>query len=165
MEYLRQLLEEKTPPAQVAAGADHHMCQWSILEGKHHQLKVQRSGPASGQIRAGCSNCSCNNKHHTTGQIRTSMGAVGVPDAAINATCVRACRGNMVSPHASCIDCAGGVYSSSSWRKYSTCTCGGHHPLQLALVVFFLPTTGANTLLALVQLALCGGGCMWWWYM
>ena len=57
--------------------------------------------------------------------------------------------------------CAGGVFPSSSWRKYSTCTCGGHHPLQLALVVFFLPTTGANTLLGLVQLALCGGGCMW----
>ena len=60
--------------------------------------------------------------------------------------------------------CAAGVFPSSSWRKYSTCTCGGHQPLQLALVVFFLPTTGANTLLALVQLALCGGGCMWWWY-
>ena len=60
--------------------------------------------------------------------------------------------------------CAGGVFPSSSWRKYFTCTCGGHHPLQLALVVFFPPTTGANTLLALVQLALCGGGCMWWWY-
>ena len=54
--------------------------------------------------------------------------------------------------------CTGGVFPSSSWRKYSTCTCGGHHPLQLALVVFFLPTTGANTLLAL-----CGGGCMWWY--
>ena len=26
---------------------------------------------------------------------------VGVPDAAITATCIRACRGNMVSPHAS----------------------------------------------------------------
>ena len=60
--------------------------------------------------------------------------------------------------------CAGGVFPSSSWRKYSTCTRGGHHLLQLALVVFFLPTTGANALLALVQLALCGGGCMWWWY-
>ena len=54
--------------------------------------------------------------------------------------------------------CAGVVFPSSSWRKYSTCTCGGHQPLQLALVVFFLSTTGANTLLALVQLALCGGG-------
>ena len=54
--------------------------------------------------------------------------------------------------------CAGVVFPSSSWRKYSTCTCGGHQPLQLVLVVFFLSTTGANTLLALVQLALCGGG-------
>ena len=81
-----------------------------LMEGKHHQRKVQRSGPASGQIGAGCSNSSCNNNHHTTEQIRTSTGAVGVPDAAINATCVRAhhitskCP-NMVSPHASCIDC------------------------------------------------------------
>ena len=31
------------------------------------------------------------------------------------------------------------------------------HPLQLALVVFFLPPTGADTRLALGQLALCGG--------
>ena len=31
------------------------------------------------------------------------------------------------------------------------------HPLQLALVVFFHPPTGANTALALGQLALCGG--------
>ena len=32
------------------------------------------------------------------------------------------------------------------------------HPLQLALVVPFHPPTGANTALALGQLALCGGG-------
>ena len=32
------------------------------------------------------------------------------------------------------------------------------HPLQLALVVLFHPPTGANTALALGQLALCGGG-------
>ena len=75
------------------------------MEGKHHQHKVQRSGPASGQVGAGCSNSSYNDNHHTTDQIRTSTGAVGVPDAAINATCVRACRGNMLSPHANCIDC------------------------------------------------------------
>ena len=60
----------------------------------------------------------------------------------------------------SCCNLRWWCFSSSSWRKYSTYTCGGHHPLQLALVVFFLPTTGANTLLALVQLALCGGGYM-----
>ena len=30
------------------------------------------------------------------------------------------------------------------------------HPLQLALVVLFHPPTGANTALALGQLALCG---------
>ena len=33
--------------------------------------------------------------------------------------------------------------------------------LQLALVVFFFPSTGANTPLALLQLVLCGDGCMW----
>ena len=32
------------------------------------------------------------------------------------------------------------------------------HPVQLALVVLFHPPTGANTALALGQLALCGGG-------
>ena len=33
-----------------------------------------------------------------------------------------------------------------------------HHPLQLALVVLFHPSTGTNTALAPGQLALCGGG-------
>ena len=42
------------------------------------------------------------------------------------------------------------------------------HPLQLALVVLFHPPTGANSALALGQLALCGGGlcggsCMYAW--
>ena len=65
--------------------------------------------------------------------------------------------------------------------KYSTCTHGGDHwmacasgkyslhrwwchPVQLALVVVFLSPTGAHTLLAIEQLALCGcGSCMWMW--
>ena len=34
--------------------------------------------------------------------------------------------------------------------------------MQLALVVFFLPTNGTITPLALVQPALCGGGYVWW---
>ena len=76
-----------------------------LMEGKHHQRKVQRSGPASGQIGAGCSNSSCNDNHHTTDQIRTSTGAVGVPDAAINATCVRAHHITSTCPNACCIDC------------------------------------------------------------
>ena len=38
-------------------------------------------------------------------------------------------------------------------------SCGSHDSLQLALMVFFVPVTGTNTALALVQLApLCGGG-------
>ena len=51
-------------------------------------------------------------------------------------------------------------FSFSHWRKHSLHRwwC---HPLQLALVVFFLPPTGAHTPLALKQLALCGG--LWWW--
>ena len=46
VEYLRQWLEEKTPPAQVAMGDDHHMCKWSICAScwkeKHHQHKLQQ---------------------------------------------------------------------------------------------------------------------------
>ena len=53
-------------------------------------------------------------------------------------------------------------FASINWCKYSTCTLGGHYLLQLALVVFFLPTTGAHTPFALVQLALCSGDAMWW---
>ena len=47
-------------------------------------------------------------------------------------------------------------------HKLSTSTHGGiHQSLQLALVVLFLPATGANAALALRQPALCGGGhCM-----
>ena len=127
VEYLRQWLKEKTPPAQVATADDHRMCKWSIcascwkekqhqrklqrsgpphvpveylhllMEGKHHQRKVQRSGPASGQIGAGCSNSSCNDNHHTTDQIRTST--------TINATCVRAHHITSTCPNACCIDC------------------------------------------------------------
>ena len=39
-----------------------------------------------------------------------------------------------------------------------------YHPFQLALVVFFHPATGANTELALRQLALSGDG-LWRWYL
>ena len=75
------------------------------------------------------------------------------------------------------------------WHKHSTWACGGfthcnlwwwcfsiqplaqklylqvwwYHPLQLALVVFFLPPTGEDTVLALEQLALCGSGPDLWW--
>ena len=61
-------------------------------------------------------------------------------------------------------------FSCINWQRYSTCTCDDDHLLQLALVVFYLPATGANTPFARVQLALCGGGCVvnicgscvWW---
>ena len=74
-------------------------------------------------------------------------------------------------------------FPSFKWCKHSTCTGGGchqlqlapvvifiqslaqivhlhtwwYHPLQLARVVLFHPSTGANTVLAHGQLALCGG--------
>ena len=51
-------------------------------------------------------------------------------------------------------------FSYINWQRYSTCTCGDDHLLQLALVVFYLPATGANTPFARVQLALCGGACV-----
>ena len=55
----------------------------------------------------------------------------------------------VVSPIATC---AGGVYPFTHWRRY-----WWFHPLLLALVVFILPPTGADTVLALELLALCGG--------
>ena len=46
VEYLRQWLKEKTPPAQVATGDDHYMCKWSICAScwkeKHYQRKLQQ---------------------------------------------------------------------------------------------------------------------------
>ena len=53
-------------------------------------------------------------------------------------------------------------FPSFNWCNHSTCTGGGCHQLQLVLVVLFHPATDANTVLALGQLALCGGG-QWWW--
>ena len=61
---------KKTPPAQGAKVSIR--ANWSGM-----QQLMQRQPP-----------------YHN--QIRTSTDAVGVPNAAINATCVRACRGNMV---------------------------------------------------------------------
>ena len=81
-------------------------------------------------------------------------------------------------------------FPSFNWCKYSTCTGGGCHQLQLALVVLFHSATSADSPLAHVvvspscnlrwwcffiqplaqilhlhpgQLALCGGG-QWWYY-
>ena len=166
----------------------------------------------------------------TSDQIRTSTGAIEVPNAAIIATCVRA-HHTFSCPYASCIDCCIGhsnsaragpdlivggcnsmllldpalictdagsdllhialvVIPSITWLKYSVCTSGSQHLLQLALVVFFLPSTGANTPLAhmvvithfklclwcfcfqplaqILHLHLCkwryGGGGGKWWY-
>ena len=47
-------------------------------------------------------------------------------------------------------------FTFNHWRKHSLHRWWSH-PLQLALVVFFFPSTGAHTSLALEQLAL------WWW--
>ena len=55
------VLRRKTPPAQVAAGDDHHECKWSIYaswwKGKHHQRKLQcQDHLGHKSIGAGCSN-------------------------------------------------------------------------------------------------------------
>ena len=58
------------------------------------------------------------------------------------------------------------VCSLSHWHKYFTCACGFTH---FNLHGVFLPLTGADTVLAPKQLALCGGGvlyscmCIYWW--
>ena len=48
-------------------------------------------------------------------------------------------------------------FSLSRWHRLPLHTWP-FHPLQLAPVVFFLPPTGADTILTLGQHALCGGG-------
>ena len=55
------VLQGKTPPAQVAAGDDHHECKWSIFASwwkeKHHQRKFHSVKTILGtSIGAGCSN-------------------------------------------------------------------------------------------------------------
>ena len=65
-----------------------------------------------------------------------------------------------------CATCAGGAFSSTNKRKYSSCSHGRHHLLQLALVVFILGVLVhllmcARTNRHTLQLALCGGG-FWW---
>ena len=66
VEYLRQLMEGKKTLVQVAKGHDQHQCklEWAALT-------------------------TYNNHHHHPKQIRTSMGALGVTNAAINANCIR----------------------------------------------------------------------------
>ena len=76
-------------------------------------------------------------------------------------------------------------FPSFNWCKYSTCTGGGCHQLQLALVVLFHSATSADSPLAHVVAspsATCAGGAfssshlrkyctctratctVWWWY-
>ena len=45
---------------------------------------------------------------------------------------------------------------------YSTCTHGGHHPLQLALEVVF-PSSHLHKYCSCTS-ATGTGYCMWWWY-
>ena len=99
--YLRQLIEGKPPQTQVAAGANHHVCKCSICtswwkESTTSTNKVQWSGSCS--IRASWSRMQ-QQYATTTNILPTRSGparvhAAVVPDA-INATCVRACRGYM----------------------------------------------------------------------
>ena len=115
----------------------------------------------------------------TTVQLRISTGAGGVHDTAMITTCVRAhnkgrawkelelCALMQVAMiAASCTPPAlvlilswycGGVSPSAVDTK-TPLAPRWFHPLQLALVVFFLPPTSADTELTLRQLTLCGGG-------
>ena len=64
------------------------------MEGEHHQHK---QGAMVMQLKGKLKQDAAtihNYNRHTINQIRTSMGAIVVPDA-INTTCVRACKGYM----------------------------------------------------------------------
>ena len=132
--------EGETPPPQVAAGGNHrkHKVQRS-------KCKVQRSGPASAEVETGCSNSM---------QLAQEQGMEGIW---------------IMCPYASCNDCCI-VHSTSAGADPELVNGGGgwscmlllhlhtwqFQPLQLAPVVFFLPPTGADTVLTLEQLALYG---------
>ena len=68
-----------------------------------------------------------------------------------------------------CATCAGGAFLYIKQGKYSTCNHGGHHLLQLALVVFFLGALAhllmcTQTNRHILRLVLCGGGgCVFMW--
>ena len=49
-----------------------------------------------------------------------------------------------------CATCTGGVLPSINWHNYSTCTHGGHHRLQIALVVFVYLQYNPLTLLVCI---------------
>ena len=89
-------------PVQVAQVQVEYLRQ--LVEAKYHQWKVQRSGPALTKLE-GEAAATCNYNHHMTDQIRTSTGAIGVHEAAINATCVRAHHITSTCPNVCCIDC------------------------------------------------------------
>ena len=90
-----------------------------VMEGKH-SAKCRRSGPASAWIRAGCSQQHATKT--TNDQIRTSTGAVEVPNAAIIATCVRA-HHTFSCPYASYNDCC--IGHSNSARAGPDLVVGG----------------------------------------
>ena len=58
--------------------------------------------------------------------------------------------------------CACGISLRSTGATIPTCTGGGCHQLQLALVVLFYPPNGTITGFALGHLALCSSGLCWW---
>ena len=62
--------------------------------------------------------------------------------------------------------CADGVFPTTYWRKFSTCTRCGHDSLQLALVVFSFKPFAQILYLHLCNLhcvvVVVYGGCMWW---
>ena len=89
-------MEGKTPPAQVAAGANHHVCKrvFALVDGRKSP-PVQGAKVKLEQDAA----TACNYNYHTIDLIGTSTGAVGVPDAAINATCIWECHITSTCPY------------------------------------------------------------------
>ena len=111
--------ERKTPSAQVAVSHDHHVCPSGVFapvgRRKYTTSASCRSGPASVQVGVGCTNMQLQPPPTPTRPCRTSMhmSIVGVTDAAINATCIRAHHLTTACPYASCTDCCIGHYNGT----------------------------------------------------
>ena len=137
-----QVVPGKRPPAQVAEG-NHHKCKQSVCAScwneKHHQrklLKVRGTGHQHPSAQVGAG-CS-NNATCTWAQLRCML--------------VLMCKLHVVAA------------SRANLRRWMLVP-GPSDLQQLALVVFFIPATSANTLLALVVVTLCN--LCWWsfsWY-
>ena len=131
-----QVVLGKRPPAQVAEG-NHHKCRVSVCAScwneKHHQhklLKVRGTGHQHPSAQVGAGAATTCNLHMDTTCI------VVVPMCKLRCCCTR-----------------------SNLRRWMLVP-GPPDLQQLALVVFFIPATSANTHPALVVVTLCN---LRWW--